>query len=254
MSLNNKRLLLLRNEDDIPSLAEAVRVRGGVPVACPVICIRPPEDTRTLDEAIKNLKQIDWIVFTSAHAAKFLIQRVEELNIDRSVFGSIRLAAIGPATASELEEQQLDVEFQAARANAAEFVEEFTTKRNLHGARVLLPLSDIAMRTMPDGLASAGAYVVEAVAYRNAAPQSLPNEARGFLQSNQIDWALFSSPSTVKNLFQLLHQEHIAATFHTASIGPSTSATLREIGVTPDVEADPHTFDGLLDAIGEFKG
>ena len=32
------------------------------------------------------------------------------------------------------------------------------------------------------------------------------------------------------------------------SIGPVTSAALREHGLEPDVEADPHTPDGLVDA------
>ena len=32
-----------------------------------------------------------------------------------------------------------------------------------------------------------------------------------------------------------------------ASIGPATSAALRELGAEPDLEADPHTPDGLVD-------
>ena len=34
-----------------------------------------------------------------------------------------------------------------------------------------------------------------------------------------------------------------------ASIGPATSAALREHGAEPDLEADPHTPDGLVDAL-----
>ncbi|MGH9646383.1 MAG: uroporphyrinogen-III synthase, partial [Bryobacteraceae bacterium] len=34
-----------------------------------------------------------------------------------------------------------------------------------------------------------------------------------------------------------------------ASIGPITSATARELGLTVDVEADPHTVPGLVAAI-----
>jgi uroporphyrinogen III methyltransferase/synthase len=33
------------------------------------------------------------------------------------------------------------------------------------------------------------------------------------------------------------------------SIGPATSAMLREHGLTPDVEADEHTPDGLVEAL-----
>ena len=34
-----------------------------------------------------------------------------------------------------------------------------------------------------------------------------------------------------------------------ASIGPATSAALREAGAEPRLEADPHTPDGLVDAL-----
>ena len=34
-----------------------------------------------------------------------------------------------------------------------------------------------------------------------------------------------------------------------ASIGPITSATLREHGLEPDVEAERHDIDGLVDAL-----
>ena len=33
------------------------------------------------------------------------------------------------------------------------------------------------------------------------------------------------------------------------SIGPATSAELRELGAEPDLEADPHTPDGLVAAL-----
>jgi uroporphyrinogen III methyltransferase/synthase len=33
------------------------------------------------------------------------------------------------------------------------------------------------------------------------------------------------------------------------SIGPVTSAAARERGLTVDTEADPHTIDGLIDAL-----
>jgi len=37
-----------------------------------------------------------------------------------------------------------------------------------------------------------------------------------------------------------------------ASIGPITSATARELGLTVDVEANPHTVPGLVAAIQSF--
>jgi uroporphyrinogen III methyltransferase/synthase len=36
-----------------------------------------------------------------------------------------------------------------------------------------------------------------------------------------------------------------------ASIGPITSRTARNLGLTVDVEADPHTIEGLVEAIAK---
>ncbi|MBZ0257532.1 uroporphyrinogen-III synthase [bacterium] len=252
MGLNPKRLLLLRSEDDMEASAQAVRERGGIPVACPMICIRPPRDVSALDAAIKRLGKIDWIVFTSAHAVRFFFQRLDEKQVARSVLQSIQIAAIGPATVQALSELNVYAAFEAQKANAVEFVKEFTAQFNIKGKRIFLPLSNIALRTMPEGLANAGAIISEAVAYENAAPESLPEDVRRLLLDNQIDWALFTSPSTARNLYQCLENENIKPQFHSASIGPSTSAALRELGVEPDAEADSHTFDGLLDAICNF--
>ncbi|MDP8244839.1 MAG: uroporphyrinogen-III synthase [Candidatus Hinthialibacter antarcticus] len=254
MSLNQKRLLLLRSEDDMEASAQAVRERGGVAVACPMICIRPPKDTSALDAAIQKINHFDWIVFTSPHAVRFFFQRVDEKKIERNSFQVIQIAAIGPSTVNALSEQKIPVTFQAEKANAVEFIKEFPAQFRIKGQRIFLPLSDIALRTMPDGLTNAGAIVSEAVAYENAAAESLPDEARTLLQNQEIDWALFTSPSTVRNLFQCLKSENINPKFQSASIGPSTSAALRELGMEPDVEADPHTFDGLLDAIDVSGG
>jgi len=62
------------------------------------------------------------------------------------------------------------------------------------------------------------------------------------------DLVTFTSSSTVTNLATALGDvglDGLAA----ASIGPVTSATLRECGVEPAVEADPHDVSGLVDAV-----
>ena len=67
------------------------------------------------------------------------------------------------------------------------------------------------------------------------------------------DWITFTSASTVRFL-----AEAAGGTLpegpRLASIGPATSAALREHGREPDLEADPHTPDGLVDALIRSSG
>jgi uroporphyrinogen-III synthase len=68
----------------------------------------------------------------------------------------------------------------------------------------------------------------------------------------------FTSSSTVRNFVELLGLRSARAALkkparhrgvHTASIGPVTSATLREFGLPVDIEAKEYTIPGLVAAI-----
>ena len=63
-----------------------------------------------------------------------------------------------------------------------------------------------------------------------------------------MDWITFTSASTVRFLAEASGGA-LPERPRLASIGPATSAALREHGREPDLEADPHTPDGLVDAL-----
>ena len=64
----------------------------------------------------------------------------------------------------------------------------------------------------------------------------------------QADYVTFTSASTVRHLLAAAGDDVLDGP-RLASIGPATSAELRAHGREPDVEADPHTPDGLVDAV-----
>ena len=59
----------------------------------------------------------------------------------------------------------------------------------------------------------------------------------------------FTSSSTVRFLLEALGGPEPLAAARLASIGPVTSATLREHGLEPALEAPHHDIDGLVDAL-----
>jgi len=66
----------------------------------------------------------------------------------------------------------------------------------------------------------------------------------------------FTSSSTVRNFVALLGSDEPAKILHgisMVSIGPVTSATLRELGLHVDVEAQEFTIPGLVKALVERK-
>jgi uroporphyrinogen-III synthase len=89
-------------------------------------------------------------------------------------------------------------------------------------------------------------------AYRTVVPEESAGLVRAVFGSSSLpDAVTFTSSSTVTNFSRLLRAAGLASMpdgVRALSIGPITSATLREQGWEPTVEADPHDVDGLVQA------
>jgi uroporphyrinogen III methyltransferase/synthase len=86
-------------------------------------------------------------------------------------------------------------------------------------------------------------------------PQSLPPEVAGALGEGRVDILTFTSSSTVHNFAGLVGQERfqkLAARAAVASIGPITTATLSEYGITPQIEPAAFTIPALAAAIVDY--
>lgn len=250
-TLAGKRIVITRSWEDYEAAAEAIRRRGGIPIACPTISLHPPEDCEPLDRAIQSIQNFDWIFFTSAHAAQFFLERLFSKSI--RLPDSVQCAAIGPATAAAVAQRGVRSSFIAKTATGRSLVREFNEVHPIQGKRFLLPLSNMARDEVNNSLREAGGAVTAVTAYRTIPAETFPREVGDFLRKNAVDWVTFFSSSAAANFYQILQRNpNYPACFHIASIGPSTSETLRQIGATPDVEAVPHTLEGLLDAMTAF--
>ncbi len=122
----------------------------------------------------------------------------------------------------------------------------------------------IARDVIPRELRDAGAEVDVVEAYETVAPKSSAKRLRALLTNRtQRPHAItFTSSSTVKNFVGLLglRSARIALKkparqqgIRSASIGPITSATLRDFGLPVDIEAKEYTIPGLVAAIVEER-
>jgi uroporphyrinogen III methyltransferase/synthase len=110
--------------------------------------------------------------------------------------------------------------------------------------RVLLARAAVARDVVPDGLRVAGWDLDVVDVYQTVAAE-LDDEQ--LAQVAGADLVTFTSSSTVTNFCAAVGPA--ARPPLVVSIGPITSATARSRGLTVDAEADPHTIDGLIDAV-----
>jgi uroporphyrinogen III methyltransferase/synthase len=122
----------------------------------------------------------------------------------------------------------------------------------LKGKRILLPRAAVARDLVPDTLRERGGVVDVVEAYRTIVPENAAAAAQQAL-AREPNWITFTSSSTVKNWIAVAGRESLKG-IKVASIGPITSGTARAAGLTVDIEADPHTIEGLVTAIAKTQG
>ena len=177
---------------------------------------------------------------TSPNGADELFARLEAAGLDARALAGRTVAAIGPGTARALAEHGIRADLVPERAVAEGLVEALA---GLDVRRALVVRAREGRDVLPDALRARGAEVDVVALYETVAEPLEQETARA---AAGADYVTFTSASTVR--FFLAAAGPLAGP-RIASIGPATSAALREAGLEPDVEADPHTPDGLVAAL-----
>ena len=251
LPLRGRQILVTRARHQAGRLAEALRAKGAEVIELPAIEILSPESYADLDAALGNLSQYQWLIVTSANGARALAERMEIAQTGTAAFARLQIAAVGSATAQALRDAGLHVDLTPREYVAESLVE--TLSGRVRGQRVLLARAAVARDVIPDALRAQGATVDVIDAYRTVIPRDSVERVGKLLGpgGRTPDAATFTSSSTVTNFLALLSAADVPlpAAMRAVSIGPITSATLRENGWEPAAEADPHDLAGLVVAV-----
>jgi uroporphyrinogen III methyltransferase/synthase len=256
--LFGRRIVVTRARTQASKLSERLAERGAEPWEFPAIRVAPPEDEQPLRTAARLVGTYDWAIFTSANGVAAFFAALQAEGGDARRLGAAKVAAIGSETAEALAARGI-----RADAVPAEFRAEGLLRvlpADLRGIRLLLARAAEAREVLPAELRRRGAEVNEVAAYRTVVGEGArrADELRELLKAGQIAAVTFTSSSTVKNLLALLGGESEAGQAAArrlltgvtlASIGPVTTQTARELGLTIQVEAAEYTIAGLVEAL-----
>jgi uroporphyrinogen III methyltransferase/synthase len=248
LPLFGQRIVVSRGRRQAMELAEPLEALGAETLLLPVIEIRAAENTGPLDRAIECLSEYHWIIFTSVNGVRFFVERLDQSLRDLRALKA-KLCAIGPATRAAVEALHLRVDKMPEEYVAESLLDSFAGE-DLEGRKILLPRAAAARDLVPAELRKRGAIVDVAEAYRTVIPEDASARMREVLE-RKPQWITFTSSSTVNNFVKLAGREAVSE-MKIASIGPITSATAREHGLNVDVEASPHTIEGLVTALVNF--
>jgi len=261
------RVLVGRARHQAGVLSGELRRLGATVLEIPFIEIRKPRSFQRLDTALRNLRNYDWLILTSVNGVEAMWERLGKLRLVSGALDHLRMAAIGPATKKAIERRGVKVDVVPEEYVAESVVRSL--RRRVKGKRVLLVRAKVARDVIPRELRAAGAHVDVVEAYETVVPKSSRMRLRSVLKNlkRRPQVITFTSSSTVRNFVALLGLGSRAAALalqargeerprHTgldgiqlASIGPVTSATLREMGLRVDIEAREYTIPGLVEAL-----
>jgi uroporphyrinogen III methyltransferase/synthase len=204
----------------------------------------------TIDFAVPDLARFAWVVFTSANGVDAFFDRgLAPQQRDARALAPVRIAAIGPGTAAALARRGLRADLVPERFVAESLLEAFPGG----SGRVLLARAETARDVLPEGLAAKG-YDVEVLAVYRTEPEPADPAVLARVRAGGIDAITFTSSSTVDNFCDAVGSQLSQPQPPVVSIGPVTTATARGRGLSVAAEADPHTIDGLVEALVRLLG
>jgi uroporphyrinogen-III synthase len=233
-------ILLTRSEDDCAEWAEEIERRGARAVLLP--CIRSePLDTPELRAALgAALENANWLVATSRRG----VEAVARLRAPRTPLQPrTRVAVVGDATAAAAR-ALLGRADLVGGGSAALLGRALAAGPVKPGARVVLALAENAGRALERALTSAGASCTRLDVYRTVpAPPAARKRA---LSSLGAEGVLLASPSAASGF---VHQVELDVPVAIYTIGPSTTAAARALGLDVTAEAREPSFESIWEAM-----
>jgi len=242
--LHGKKVVVTRARAQASELARRLDALGAESIELPAIRIEPRIDRDEVRRAVEALHTYALICLTSGNAVRLLFEAMAAQGRDARALGNASVAAIGSGTESALAAHGVIADIVPDRFVGEELVEALN-RLELRGKPVLVARAAEAREVLPDALRKRGAAVDVVALYETVAEQPDPDALE---RARDADFITFTSSSTVRNFLEA-SPNGIPEGAKVISIGPVTSETAREAGLTVDVEAERHDIDGLVEAL-----
>lgn len=250
LPLAGYKVLVTRPKDLISTMAEKLRQNGAEVLELPAIFTEPVEDNKELTKALKQIKEYQWIVFTSPTGVKIFFQELKKEKVDIRNLSHLKIAVVGSGTHKVLNEKGFFADLIPEVSDGVSLGKELA-KICQPGEKVLIPRAQLGGLELIEELDKANIIVEDIATYKTFYENhGLIDEALEFA-NNRIDCVVFTSASTVKgfmNATQGIDYTKVKA----ACIGKQTKAQADFYGMRTFM-AKEATIDSLVELVIELK-
>ena len=254
-ALAGVRVLVTRPQHQNATLVELIEARGGSALCFPLIDIAEPRDPGPALATIQRLDEFDWMVFVSRNAVDRGLALLAGVG---GLPSSARVAAVGAATASALEQAGVESVLRPAAGASSEALlalGEFSPE-SVAGCRVLIFKGEGGRELLAESLSKRGARVTYAEVYRRIQPRADAGEVIELGLQGGIDVIVITSAESFDNLL-VMAGERGEPWLHASAyvvVSERVAQRVQASGVrVPAIVAACAGDEALIDALVEWR-
>ncbi len=242
--LSGKRVLVTGTRYVADEIEKELQPLGAETVTISVIESRLME-TNEIRQAMKNLDQFQWLVFTSGNGVELFFQMLKRQKTDLRRLMHLKFAAIGRKTAAALENNGFLCDFVPSRYSGEDLAREWipTLGKN---ERVLMLRAREGSPVLPEKLRAAGIPFADVPLYETWVDVRRREELNRVIR--EVDYVTVASSSAARVLCGMLDDRE-EMTARAISIGPFTTAAAQEAGLSVYATAAEYTAEGIAAVI-----
>lgn len=255
----NGRLLLMAADS---SLRPQLELAGFQVIIWSKPQLQLPASFATLADAIENLYGYDWIVFVNEDAVRFFLERLRQQGHEVSDLDSLRVCAIGEATATALGRAQVHIDV-VAPINPSAIVEQLVTfaggAQSLHRLNFLLPQALVGRDYLKNDLEDAGARADVIGAYQTVASAEATrlSALQSMLLTGSVDAIVFTTAEEVHEFGRLFDTKDLRTLLRNTLVlttDVDTTNTAVTHGISQPIQANGTSAEAVVELLAKHFG
>ena len=188
------------------NLSRLIEEWDGVAFRFPTLAIVPLDDSCTIQNTLAHLDRYQWLVFISANAVTMHSYYSDGVKIEQ--FKSVRIAAIGKATALALAQAGLPVDLVPESGYNTEALLAMPQMQQMKGQSCLIVRGEGGREELATTLRSRGATVEYLDVYKRIIPALDSSQVSLLLAQDKLDVITATSGDALQNLLIMLEEKN----------------------------------------------
>ena len=204
--LGGARILVTRPAHQAENLSRLIEACGGEAIRFPTLAIAALDTVGAIQNTLAHLDKYQWLVFISANAVTMHSYYSDGVKIAQ--FKSVRIAAIGKATAQALTLAGLPVDLVAESGYNTEALLGMPEMQQISGQHYLIVRGKGGREELATTLRSRGANVEYLDVYKRVIPDTDRSQVSLLLEQGKLDVITITSGEALQNLLIMLEEKH----------------------------------------------